>query len=90
MAGAEEPPSYVVREKADWEQGYSARLANAVAQLGIEPIVAPTVAPGIAPGIAPGFAPGFEPVTQPGQPGTAADAADAIVESARAVALLNI
>ena len=86
MAGAEEPPSYVVREKADWEQGYSVRLANAVAQLGIEPIVAPTVAPGIAPGIAPGF----EPVTQPGQPGTAADAADAIVESARAVALLNI
>ena len=60
VAGAEEPPSYVVREKADWELGYGDRLANAVAQLGIEP------------------------VTQPGQPGTAAAAADAIIESARA------
>ena len=60
VAGAEEPPAYVVREKADWELGYGDRLASAVSQLGIEP------------------------VSQAGQPGTAAAAADAIVESARA------
>ena len=60
VAGAEEPPAYVVREKADWEYGYCDRLTNAVSQLGIEP------------------------VTRAGQPGTAAAAADAIVDSARA------
>ena len=38
VAGAEEPPSYVVREKAAWEQGYDDRRANAVAHSEPEPL----------------------------------------------------
>ena len=38
VAGSEEPPSYVVREKAAWEQGYDDRRENAVAHSEPEPV----------------------------------------------------
>ena len=62
VAGAERPPAYVARAKADWEVEYGPRLDAVVTGCGIEPVTA----------------------EQAQDTGSAADAADAIVETATA------
>ena len=62
VAGAERPPAYLARAKADWEVDYGPRLDGVVTGCGVEPVTA----------------------EQAQDTGSAAAAADAIIETATA------